>query len=312
MDLGWLTRWRRRPAVVPITPGTNLFDPTFLRRLEQLSIVSRRMYTGKLRAERRTRQAGTGIEFASYREYAPGDDLRTIDWSAYQRLGKFMVRQFEESSDVTVSVLIDASLSMAAGGGVKFALAQRLAASLGFIALSNLDRVAVGVLGDGLRKVFPPMRGKARAFRLLRFLTDVRAAGATDLAAGARAFLRSSRPGPLVLLTDGYDPKGIEGAVDLLRYHGYECSVVIIADGHDLAPGVHGDVAATDCETGESVEITVTHREAARLAEEGARLTAALEQYCRSHQVRYLRADVAHSADDIVLRFLRTGGLLAG
>ena len=92
-----------------------LFDERFLKTLEHLHMVSRKVFTGNLRAERRTRKVGSGIEFADHRTYARGDDFRYIDWNLYGRLDRLLLRLFEEEEDLHIYILIDCSDSMAIG-----------------------------------------------------------------------------------------------------------------------------------------------------------------------------------------------------
>ena len=123
-----------------------MFDSEFLKRLEYLSLLSKRMFKGQLLAQRRTMTTGGGIEFADHREYIHGDDLRYLDWNIYARYGDLLLKRFQEEEDLHVYVLLDASVSMdrADEGGVsKFMLARQIAAALGYIALADLDRVSI-------------------------------------------------------------------------------------------------------------------------------------------------------------------------
>ena len=127
-----------------------LFDDEFQRKLETLAVVSRRVFAGRMRAERRTKKRGSGIEFADHRDYAPGDDFRYVDWNAYQRFGLLFVRLYEQEEDLSIYFIVDCSSSMAFGGGRKFDQARRLCAALAYVGLANLDRVTiVGVADEG-------------------------------------------------------------------------------------------------------------------------------------------------------------------
>ncbi|MEO8511386.1 MAG: DUF58 domain-containing protein, partial [Chloroflexota bacterium] len=135
-----------RPAA---RDADRLFDETFLRRLEQLELASRRMTAGRMKGERRSVRRGQSIEFADYRTYASGDDLRQLDWNVYARLERLFIRLFVEEEDVTVHVLVDASRSMDFGEPNKLDFARRAAAALAYLGLAHLDRVSVAFLGDG-------------------------------------------------------------------------------------------------------------------------------------------------------------------
>lgn len=154
-----------------------LFDEGFLKKLEYLHIVSRKLFTGRTRAERRSRKVGSGIEFADHRDYAPGDDFRYLDWNIYGRMGKLLLRLFEEEEDLHIYFLLDISDSMAMGAPSKVHYGMRVAAALCYVGLANLDRVSVTTFADGLRDRLPPARGKGRIFKVLDFLRAVTPAG---------------------------------------------------------------------------------------------------------------------------------------
>ena len=93
----------------------DLFDDEFQRKLDYLALVSRRVFSGRLRAERRTKKTGSGVEFADHRDYQPGDDFRTLDWNVYQRFEKLLVRLYEEEEDLAIYLVLDTSASMTFG-----------------------------------------------------------------------------------------------------------------------------------------------------------------------------------------------------
>ena len=147
-----------------------LFDSDFLKKLEYLSLVSRRVFRGQLLAQRRTMQLGGGIEFADHREYTLGDDLRYLDWNVFARHDELLLKRFQEEEDLHVYILLDSSRSMAYGEPVKFDYARQVAAALAYIALADLDRVAVVAFAGDIVADFPLTRGKSRILSLLKFL----------------------------------------------------------------------------------------------------------------------------------------------
>src|SRR3954452_8744571 len=160
-----------------------LFDSEFLKKLEYLSLVSRRVFRGQILAQRRTMQLGGGIEFADHRDYTPGDDFRYLDWNVYARHDELLLKRFQEEEDLHVYVLIDCSRSMGFGTPVKFDLARQVAAALAYIALADLDRVAIVAFAGDILADFPLTRGKARILSLLKFLDGLKTQGSlTDLA----------------------------------------------------------------------------------------------------------------------------------
>src|SRR6187397_3032890 len=103
----------------------SLFDDEFLKKLEYLNIISKRVFAGQFKAERRARKRGTGLEFADYRQYVAGDDFRHLDWKAYMRLNRLILRLFEEEEDLPIYVFVDCSQSMTYGLPSKFDYARK-------------------------------------------------------------------------------------------------------------------------------------------------------------------------------------------
>jgi uncharacterized protein (DUF58 family) len=233
-----------------------LFDEAFLRRLEQLELASRRLTAGRMKGERRSVRRGQSVEFADYRNYTSGDDLRQLDWNVYARLERLFIKLFVEEEDVTVHVLVDASRSMDFGEPNKLRFARRAAGALAYLGLAHLDRVSVAFLGDGRALTMRPLRGKARVFEVFRFLAEPRAERLTGLAAAARDYAGRLRGrGPLILISDLMDP----GYSDALRdLAGTRCqlSVLHVLAPEELDPEVPPDARLVDNETGHGVEVT--------------------------------------------------------
>ena len=248
-----------------------LFDSDFLKRLEYLSLVSKRMFRGQLLAQRRTKQLGGGIEFADHREYTHGDDLRYLDWNVYARYGELLLKRFHEEEDLHVYILLDASPSMNAGLNsnsrnaesiTKFDYARRLAAALAYIALSDLDRVAITSYADNVLDELPLTRGKDRVLSVLRFLENLKTSGAkTDLARAVRALInRAQRTGLVIIISDLFDQEGFKQGVDLLRHRHFEPHVVQLHTPEEANPQWLGDIELQEVETGEARKLTITEQ----------------------------------------------------
>ena len=300
----------RRLAHAP-EPGEQLFDEEFQRKLEYLAMVSRRVFSGAMRAERRTKKTGSGIEFADHREYAPGDDIRYVDWHAYQRFDRLLLRLYEEEEDLSIYLVLDNSLSMGFGDGAKMRYAKQLCAALAYVGLANLDRVAIVTANDEISGRMRPTRGKARIFRVFRFLEDVEPDGSTCLEAALRTFVaQHKRRGLAVVLSDLYDPDGLEKGINVLRYNKFEPFVLHLIDPRERAPALSGDLRVHDCETGLSRDVTVTARVLARYAEAYDEYLHHARQFCVSRQVSYFPADLQIPFDELILRVFRKGGFL--
>ncbi len=289
----------------------DLFDDEFQRKLDYLALVSRRVFSGAMRAERRTKKTGSGVEFADHRDYTPGDDFRYLDWHAYQRFDRLLIRLYEEEEDLSIYFIVDTSSSMGFGDGEKLRQAKRLCAALAYVGLANLDRITIVTATDEISGRMPETRGKARIFRIFRFLRAVRADGHTDLGEAMRTFVaQHKRRGLAVLLTDLYDPAGLERGINVLRYNKFEPFVIHVVDPSEGRPDLRGDVRVYDCETGDEREVTVTAKVLERYAAAYEEYLEEAKHFCTSRQVSYFRADVNVPFDELILRVFRRGGFL--
>lgn len=301
------------------------FDQAFLKKLEYLHVVARKVFAGRLRAERRSRKAGAGVEFADHRDYAPGDDLRYLDWSVYGRMDRLLLRLFEQEEDLSIYILIDASASMKVGaqrqggaqdgpqgsGGSKLRYAAQVAAALAYVGLANLDRVSLLAFGGGLRARLPAARGKGQIFKMLDFLAGLRPEGQTELNAALSSFVhQTTRRGVAVVISDFYDPAGYEEGLNLLRYHRFEPTAIQVLDPREAAPQLRGDLEIVDMETGELRQVTLSPRLCAAYAREHQAYCEALDRFCTSRAITYLRAETNVPFEDMVLRLFRSGGFL--
>jgi uncharacterized protein (DUF58 family) len=295
----------------PSRTDDDLFDDEFQRKLDYLAMVSRRVFTGAMRAERRTKKTGSGVEFADHRDYAPGDDFRYLDWHAYQRFDRLLIRLYEEEEDLSIYFIVDSSSSMAFGDGEKLRQAKRLTAALAYVGLANLDRIAIVTATDEISGRMQSTRGKARIFRIFRFLKAVKADGHTDLGEAMKTFVaQHKRRGLAVLLTDLYDPAGFERGINVLRYNKFEPFVIHVVDPTEARPDLKGDVRIYDCETGEEREVTVTAKVLERYGTAFEEYLEEAKRFCTARQVSYFRADVNVPFDELILRVFRRGGFL--
>ena len=246
-----------RPVFLPNEIDPTVFDEAFLRQLERLLLLMRSPVRGGLKGGRRSVKRGQSVEFADYRDYSMGDDLRQLDWNVYARLEKLFVKLFVEEEDVTITLLVDASASMAAGHPQKLLFAKRAAAALGYIGLASEDRIAVSALSGRIARRRPALRGSGRVFRLLADLSAIEVAdGPTDLVAAARhAGAQLHGRGVVVLLSDLLDPAA-DRVIRELAATGSELIVLHILSPDELDPVLEGDLRLVDSETGERVDIT--------------------------------------------------------
>lgn len=301
-----LNRWRR-PTIVVLMP---LFDSQFLKKLEYLSLISRRVFRGSLLAQRRTMQLGGGIEFADHREYTPGDDFRYLDWNVYARHDDLLLKRFQEEEDLHVYLFLDCSRSMDFGAPNKFDFARQVTAALAYIALADLDRVAVIAFSNEIVTDFPLARGKARILSLLKFLEGLTPQGeVTDLARVTSGFVhRTQRRGLAVVVSDLYDPGGFERGLDVLRHRRYEPHVVQIHDRREADPDVLGDIELYDVESQRTRKVTVTERNLRQYRAIFDRFQQSVQRYCRTYGLGCTRASTEVAFDELILRMMRQAG----
>lgn len=289
----------------------SLFDSEFLKRLEYLSLVSKRMFRGQLLAQRRTKQLGGGIEFADHREYSHGDDLRYLDWNVYARYGDLLLKRFQEEEDLHVYIMLDASPSMNVGQpSTKFDYARHVAAALAYIALADLDRVGIYAYSNELMAEMPMTRGKDRVLSVLRFLDNLKTSGTrTDLARAVRGLLgRAQRTGLVVIISDLFDQDGFKQGVDLLRHRRFEPHIVQLNTTDEAHPHMLGDVELQEVETGELRKLTITERKLQQYAELFQVFLAEIDAYCRAYSLSNTRATIDLPFDELIFRMMRAAG----
>lgn len=288
-----------------------LFDPEFLKRLDELSIVSRRVGTGQAKGERRTVRKGSGVEFMDYRPYAVGDDLRYVDWNIYSRLDKLILKLYVEEEDMCLHLLVDGSASMGFGAPSKLDYALQVAAALGYISLTNLERVALGVFSNDTSRVLRPMRGRGQILPILDFLSGLEAGGATTLNPSlARYALKSRVPGVAVVLSDLLDPGGYADGLKALLQRRLEVFVLHLVSEEELDPHLAGDLTLVDAEGGSAREVSVDRWALERYQERLRQHFEEAERFCTRHGIDYLRTSTAMPFQDLILRHLRRGGFL--
>jgi uncharacterized protein (DUF58 family) len=288
-----------------------LLDPQFLARLEQLELVSRKIFLGRMKGERRSKRKGQSVEFADYRNYVIGDDLRFLDWNLFARLNKLFIRLFMEEEDLHVYILIDNSLSMDFGSPTKLHYAKQVAAALGFIGLVNMDRVMVEAFNDRLTQSLPAIRGRRSLWRLVDFLQKLEPAGPSDLRKALRSFsIKCSGKGIVILLSDLMDKGGYEEALRYLVARQLDIYVIQILSHEEIEPEIVGDLKLVDIEDEDVAEITVSGPLLKRYKQNLAAYRAGIHEFCTRRGVSYLFTSNQVPFDKLVLNYLRTRGLV--
>lgn len=288
-----------------------LLDRDFISKLDQLSLVSRKILAGKMRGERISRRRGESAEFADYRNYVSGDDLRYLDWNIYARLNQLFVKLFFEEEDLHVSLLIDTSKSMDWGEPNKGLHAARIAAAVAYIGLLNLDRVSIYTYGDGLRDELSGMRGRRSMRRVIDFLTSVTYDGPSDLAKSARQFaIQHPQKGIVIVLSDFFEKGGYQDALRILLARQYDLYLLQILCTEEIDPPLVGDIRLVDCEDEDVAEVSVSHALLKRYKQKLDAYCNGLRDHCSRRGINYMFTNTAVPFDQIVLSYFRKRGLV--
>jgi len=287
-----------------------ILDAAFLKKLERLSLAVKRPFAGQMKGEKRSVKRGTSVEFADYREYALGDDLRYVDWNTAARLEKMFLKLFVEEEDLYLALLLDTSKSMDFGAPKKLHYAVRLAAALGYIGLSNYDRVGVQPYAAALGAPLPVQRGKGGVLPFFSYLERMEAGGETSFATALRRFAATVRyKGVAIVLSDFFDPGWQEGLKALLA-RGYQVAALHILAEDEITPTLRGDLRILDSETGDAKEMSVNPQLLARYEQTLAAFCADLEAFCHRYGIDYLRAATTLPFEDLILKYMRKSGLV--
>jgi len=290
---------------------STLLSPELLAKLEAMELVSRKIFRGRMKGERRSRRKGQSVEFADFRNYVPGDDLRFIDWNTYARLDRLFLKLFMEEEDLHFYALIDASRSMDFGEPTKFHYAKQLAAALGFVGLVRSDRVKIETLGQSAARAAPMLRGRRSLWQMLDYLEQLQPGETTSMVEGIKSFcLRNSGKGIVVLISDLMDKSGYEGALRYLLAQDMDVYVVHVLSAEEIDPDVKGDLRLVDCEDGDVAEITVSRPLMNRYKQTLAAFVGSAKDFCSRRGMTYLLAKNEVPIEDLVTGYLRQRGLV--
>lgn len=293
------------------TTDTPLLTPEFLARLEQLELVSRKVFRGRLKGERKSPRKGHSVEFADYRNYVVGDDLRFIDWNTYARLDRLFLKLHFEEEDLHFYLLLDDSRSMDFGAPTKFWYARQVAAALGFIGLVHSDRVVIERLNQPAQEQGVTLRGRASLWRMMDYLQGIKAEGGTRLAQGVKNFcIRHRGRGIVVLISDLMDKSGYEDALRYLVAQQMDAYVIQVLSREETDPELTGDLRLVDCEDGDMAEVTVSAPLLKKYKQTLNAFVGGAREYCNRRGMSYLLTNTQQPFENLVTSYLRTRGLV--
>jgi uncharacterized protein (DUF58 family) len=292
-------------------PATSLLDPEFLHKLEQLELVSRKIFAGRMKGERRSRRRGSSVEFADHRNYSVGDDLRHIDWNVYGRLDKLFLKLFMEEEDLHFYTLLDTSLSMDFGEPTKLRYAKQVAAALGFIGLVNHDRVVFDGFSTALEPGLSGIRGRSQMWRVVQYLEGLEASGASDLKAACKQFaIKHPGRGIVVVISDFLDKRGYEEALRYLLARNMDIYLIQVLSREEVEPELVGDLRLIDAEDDDVAEVTISAPLLKRYKENLNAFVGGLKDWCTKRGMSHILTTNHQPFDKLILTYLRERGLV--
>jgi uncharacterized protein (DUF58 family) len=288
-----------------------IFDEKTLRKLDRLTLIANKVRAGAIKGERRSSKRGTSIEFADYRNYVRGDDLRRVDWNIYARLQRPFIKLLEDEEDMAVHLLLDASASMdwprsGERDVHKFLYARRVVAGLAYIALNGGDRVTVAVLhSDGIQR-WGPLRGRGHTLNLLVWLEKTYTRGEVNLNQALEDYARqTARAGVCIVVTDMLAPDGFEDGLRALQGRGHEVTALQVLSPDELDPELTGDLKLIDVETGVPQDVTVDETMKRLYVERLHAWQTAINAYCIRRGIHYIATGTDKPWEQLILSDLR-------
>ena len=290
-----------------------MVDAAALRQLESLSVAGVEAIVAGFGGRRSGAQRSRGLEFVDYRRYTPGDDLRSIDWNVYARLGEIVVKASPAEGHVDLALLLDGSRSMDDGEPARFRYAQELGAMLGTVALLGSDVVAIHMLADGGSWTGARLAAPHLVSELIEQVAGLPRGTRTDLAASLRDYRRAAEPADLaVLLSDGLaEPRALEEAVAELAGSARAAAFVHLVEGESELAALEGAYELEDRETGERLVVEVTPRIRATYEERIEAAAATLKDQCADRDITYVRAPTDVEPLDLLFGAARDAQLVS-
>ena len=288
-----------------------MLSDAFLSRLDSLSLAMRGRAAGGAGGVRRSRRLGSSAEFSDYREYIPGDDIRRLDWNALARFDKLFLKLFMEEQESMVTVLVDASASMAE----KWPAARDAALAVSYLALSGGDRLHLVLLkekGQGNQegnRESPVLSGRQAFARVNAFLESGNPDGSEGLAAAVRK-VRGLKKGLCFLITDGYTEDALAGVLDDLRYRRQECGVIQVMSPFEADPALDGALRLTDSETGKTLDVLADRSLLEQYRRTLDAFLAEIRENCRRRETPYLLLDGREPLEQALIPLLSRSGMI--
>lgn len=282
-------------------------DPGVLASISNIELVARTVVDGFIAGLHRSPEFGFSQEFAEYRAYTPGDDLRHIDWNVFARTERMYLKRFHGETNSQLLILLDVSgsMSFSSGGVSKLQYAKFLAASLAYMGSSQRDATGVIVFDDDVRNYVPPSARQGQLMRVLHAIEGAQPGIRTDF---AKPFLHFQqylhRRGIVAVISDFYDdPEQVIGNIEPLRYHGNDVALFHIVDPAELNPRFREPVLLEDLETKSTLEVSPEYADH-EYRERFERHIATLRQTAQAAGLDYTVMDSSRPLDQGLREYL--------
>lgn len=283
-----------------------MLTDSFLSRLDALSLAMRGRAQGGAGGSRRSRQTGSSAEFSDYREYIPGDDIRRLDWNAYARFDRLFLKLYMEEQESLVTILLDASASMAE----KWETARKAAEALGYLALTGGDQLCLQTLKNGRALRSRVFSGRAAFPGMTGLLDSCVPDGTEGTLTEAVKHAEGLKKGLCFLITDGYTEDALAEALDYLRYRRQETAVVQVLSGGELRPEMEGALRLTDSETGEKIDLMADRGALDDYRETLEAFLKEVRGHCASREAQYILLDGEKTFEEEFIPLLSQGKMI--
>ena len=290
---------------------TTLLDNQALTRLERLRLQPNRRKTNRTQGEHAAGKGGSSTEFADYRNYVPGDDVRFVDWNIFARLNRPYMKLYQYEEVMHVAILVDASNSMKFEN--KFERARQLAAAMGVTALMGVERVSAYVVGASGEppRVMPPSSGRASMRRLLDFFERAECGGDAPIDGAVEAMLRRHRGrGMAIVISDFLTPASLARPFNLLYSAGLEIFALQVLGPTEIDPELTRDLRLVDSENGTTVDVSSIDELHGIYHEHREQLQEHVRRQSRTRNGRFLSISSEAPLDWVLFDLLQRQGWL--
>ena len=290
---------------------TTLLDNQALTRLERLRLQPNRRKTNRTQGEHASGKGGSSTEFADYRNYVPGDDVRFVDWNIFARLNRPYMKLYQYEEVMHVAILVDASNSMKFEN--KFERARQLAAAMGVTALMGVERVSAYVVGasDEPPRVMRPASGRASMSRLFDFFERAECGGDAPIDGAVEAMLRRHRgKGMAIVISDFLTPASLSRPFNLLYSAGLEIFALQVLGPTEIDPELTGDLRLVDSENGATVDVSSIDELHGIYHEHREQLQEHVRRQSRTRNGRFLSISSEAPLDWVLFDLLQRQGWL--